>query len=440
MRLKRTMAALLTAAMGLTMLTACGGSGGSSGGNSGSGGGSGSSDALQVTIWDSTQLEGIRSICNEWSEESGVDVQVEVVNWDNYWTLLEAGASGGQMPDVFWMHSNNSQRYMDAELLLNLNDYIDADDSIDMANYYQDIVDLYTQDDGTHYAIPKDYDTIALWYNKDMFDAAGVEYPTNDWTWEDLYEAGKALTGDGKYGLAMDTDLNQESYYNIVYSYGGYIINDEKTESGWDDPKTIEAMEMWGQIVGDCMPQQSMMAEAGEIDMFTSGVAAMQLMGSWRVAAMQEYDLNCGVVNIPYHDANGNGQCDAGERVSIYNGLGWAASANTSMPDEAYSLISYLCSEEGQIKQAELGVTMSAYMGTSDAWVDARADQWDLSAYLNVTTGDDLLVIFPYSRASIWTENAKQELVPAFNDPSTMADTCKAMAVSMEKELELEKK
>ena len=110
------------------------------------------------------------------------------------------------------------------------------------------------------------------------------------------------------------------------------------------------------------------------------------------------------------------------------------------MPDEAYSLISYLCSEEGQTKQAELGVTMSAYMGTSDAWVDARADQWDLSAYLNVTTGDDLLVIFPYSRASIWTENAKQELVPAFNDPSTMADTCKAMAVSMEKELELEKK
>ena len=98
-----------------------------------------------------------------------------------------------------------------------------------MNNYYADIVDLYTQDDGTHYAIPKDYDTVALWYNKDMFDAAGVEYPTNDWTWEDLYEAGKALTKDGKYGMAMDTDLNQEGYYNIVYSYGGYIINDDKT-------------------------------------------------------------------------------------------------------------------------------------------------------------------------------------------------------------------
>ena len=177
MKLKRMMAVSLVAAMGLTMLSACGNS--SSGDSAASS--SGESSTLNVKIWDSTQLEGIRQICDEWSAQSGVDVQVEVVNWDNYWTLLEAGASGGQMPDVFWMHSNNSQRYMDAKLLLDLNDYIDADESIDMNNYYADIVDLYTQDDGTHYAIPKDYDTVALWYNKDMFDAAGVEYPTNDW-------------------------------------------------------------------------------------------------------------------------------------------------------------------------------------------------------------------------------------------------------------------
>lgn len=436
MKLKRMMAVSLVAAMGLTMLSACGNS--SSGDSAASS--SGESSTLNVKIWDSTQLEGIRQICDEWSAQSGVDVQVEVVNWDNYWTLLEAGASGGQMPDVFWMHSNNSQRYMDAKLLLDLNDYIDADESIDMNNYYADIVDLYTQDDGTHYAIPKDYDTVALWYNKDMFDAAGVEYPTNDWTWEDLYEAGKALTKDGKYGMAMDTDLNQEGYYNIVYSYGGYIINDDKTESGWDDPKTVEAMEMWGKIVKDCMPPQSMMSESGEIDMFTSQVTAMQLMGSWRVAALQEYDCNWGVVNIPYHDANGNGQCDAGERVSIYNGLGWAAAASTANPDAAYSLISYLCSEAGQAKQAELGVTMSAYMGTSDTWVDARADKWDLSPYLNVTEGTDKMVIYPYSRASIWAENAKQELVPAYNDPSIMADTLKTMAVNMENELQAEQK
>lgn len=438
MKLKRIMAATLTAAMGLTMLAGCGSSGGEANGSGTSS--SGGNGTLQVKIWDSTQQAGIQEICDDWTESSGIPVNVEVVNWDQYWTLLEAGASGGQMPDVFWMHSNNSMRYMDADLLLQLDDYIDADDAIDLNNYNADIVDLYTREDGNHYALPKDYDTVALWYNKDMFDAAGVEYPTDDWTWEDLYEAGKALTGDGKYGLSMDTDLNQEGYYNIVYSYGGYIINDDKTDSGWDDPKTIEAMEMWGKIVQDCMPEQSKMSESGEIDMFTSEVAAMQLMGSWRVAALQEYDCNWGVVEIPYHDANGNGQCDEGERVSIQNGLGWAASADTSDPDAAYSLISYLCSEEGQVKQAELGVTMSAYNGTSDGWVEARADLWDLSPYVKEATGDATLVFFPYSRATVWTENAKQELVPAYNDPSTMADTCKSMAENMRTELENEKK
>lgn len=434
---KRLAASMLAATMCLGALAGCGGGGSDAGSGAASGGSSG---ALDLKIWDSTQQAGIQEICDDWTEQSGIPVKVEVVNWDQYWTLLEAGASGGQMPDVFWMHSNNSQRYMDAKLLLNLNDYIDADDAIDMDNYYSDIVELYTQDDGTHYAIPKDYDTVALWYNKDMFDAAGVDYPTNDWTWDDLHKAAKALTNGDTYGLAMDTDLNQESYYNIVYSYGGYVINDDHTASGWDDPKTVEAMEKWGEIVKDSMPEQSKMSEAGDIDLFTSEVAAMQLMGSWRVAAMQEYDGNWGIAEIPYCDVNGNGKCDDGERVSIYNGLGWAASASTKNPDAAYSLISYLCSKEGQLKQAELGVTMSAYVGTSDTWVDARADLWDLSPYLDITTDGSTMVIYPYSRASIWAENSKQELVPAYNDPSIMADTLKTMAQNMNAELEKEQK
>lgn len=97
MKMKRIVAAAMAAAMGLGLLTACGG-GNNDSSNASS---SGDSGTLNVKIWDSTQLEGIRQICEEWSAESGVDVAVEVVNWDNYWTLLEAGASGGQMPDVF---------------------------------------------------------------------------------------------------------------------------------------------------------------------------------------------------------------------------------------------------------------------------------------------------------------------------------------------------
>ena len=92
-------------------------------------------DALQVNIWDNNQLAGLQEIASEWSAESGVEVNINVVDWDNYWTLLEAGASGGEMPDVFWMHSNTAQMYMENDLLLNLDDYIAADDAIDLANY-----------------------------------------------------------------------------------------------------------------------------------------------------------------------------------------------------------------------------------------------------------------------------------------------------------------
>ena len=225
-----------------------------------------SGDTLIVNIWDSKQQEGIQSICDDWSAKSGVPVRVEVVDWDNYWTLLEAGATGGEMPDVFWMHSQYSEKYMDQGILLDLTDYIEADDSTDLANYYEDIVGLY-QYDGRTYALPKDYDTIALWYNKDMFDEAGIAYPDETWTWDTLHDVAAQLTKEdgSQYGLTGNTDQNQEGYYNAIYSYGGYVINDAKDKSGYDDENTLKAMEMYAGLVKDCMPNQSVMAEAGNI-------------------------------------------------------------------------------------------------------------------------------------------------------------------------------
>ena len=96
--------------------------------------------------------------------------------------MLEAGAQGGSLPDVFWMHSNESQRYMSNDMLLDLTDKIKDSDLIDPENYPEDIWGLYTYDD-KYYAVPKDIDTIALWYNKTLFDEAGLDYPTADWTW-----------------------------------------------------------------------------------------------------------------------------------------------------------------------------------------------------------------------------------------------------------------
>ena len=194
--MKKLVAFLLAAMMCVTALTACGGSGGSSS-DSGSSSGSGEkAKAITVNIWDSNQQKGIQEIADKWTETSGVKVNVEVVDWDNYWTLLEAGASGGTMPDVFWMHSNTAQMYMENDILLKLNDYIEKDKTIDMSKYYEGVKNLYTRTDGNIYALPKDHDTIALLYNKAIFDKYGVEYPTDKWTWEDMYAAQLLRTGN----------------------------------------------------------------------------------------------------------------------------------------------------------------------------------------------------------------------------------------------------
>ncbi len=323
------------------------------------------------------------------------------------------------------MHSNESERYMSNDMLLDLTDKIADSSEIDPANYPEDIWGLYTYDD-KYYAVPKDVDTIALWYNKTLFDEAGLEYPTADWTWDDVTEAAKKLTKDdgSQYGLAMGNGSNQDGYYNMVYDNGGYIINDDKTQSGWDDPKTIEAMQtMEGWINDGVMPSLETMSENGNDVLFESGKVAMITQGSWMLAAYRDNEYtaaNCDCVELPK-------SATTGRRASIYNGLGWAASATTEHPDEAWQLIEYLGSKEAQEKQAELGVTMSAYTGTSDAW--AKSADFNLQAYLNMM---DDMVIRPYSRTTVTWENEDSEIMKdVFSGDKTMEEACKAMADQM---------
>ena len=410
--------------------------------NSGSESTASSGASLTVDIWDNNQLEGLRKIADDWSAKTGVKVQLNVITWVEYWTLLEAGASGGEMPDVFWMHINEAQKYMRADKLLNLNDYIAADDAIDLNNYYEGIVNIYNLD-GNQYAVPKDHDTIALLYNKAIFDKYGVEYPNDTWTWDDyaaaaakITEAGKA---DGIYGTAMNTNDGQDGWYNLIYGWGGKLISDDNTKSGMDDPNTVAAMTWLADNLFPSMPEQNLMADTDPDVMFLSGLVGMMLQGSWMVNTFYTADnaADYAWAQIPYRDANGNGQCDEGERVSMYNGLGWAASADTKYPDEAYSLISAFCSEEGQKEQAELGVTMAAYKGCSDAFVSAF-DGMDISPFLTVEESGTLIQ-HPASRyTTAWEGGFTTGLVPAWQNPETMADVCVQMADMMNEVLATE--
>lgn len=429
MKLKKLTALCLAGAMVLST-AACGGGSGDSG-SSGGDGDSGSSEGgeLSISIWDTNQEPGINEILADFTEETGIKTKLTVVKWDEYWTMLEAGAQGGSLPDVFWMHSNESERYMSNDMLLDLTDKIAESDVIDPANYPEDIWGLYTHED-KYYAVPKDVDTIALWYNKTMFDEAEMEYPTADWTWDDMFEAAKKLTKDdgSQYGLALRNDNNQAGYYNMIYDNGGFVINDDKTESGWDDPKTIEAMEQVEEFIkAGVMPSMETMSENGEDVLFQSGKVAMVLQGSWMLATYRDNEYtaeNCDCVELPK-------SATTDRRVSIYNGLGWAASASGSNTENAWKLIEYLGSEAAQKKQAELGVTMSAYTGTSDAWADSA--DFNLEAYLNMM---DDMVIRPYSKSTVTWENEDNEILKeVYTGNKSMADACKEMADQMNEKL-----
>lgn len=422
MRTKKILATTLAGIMALS-LAACGGNSNSESGKTDS------SKPLTVAIWDNTQQPGIAEMLSDFTTETGIKTELQVVPWNEYWTLLESGATGGDMPDVFWMHSNESQKYMANDILLDLTDKIAESDKIDLSKYYEDITELY-QLDGKTYAIPKDYDTIGLWYNKTMFDEAGIDYPDETWTWDTLAEAAKKLTDKekGQYGFVSAAANNQDGYYNLIYDFGAEIINEDKTKSGWDDPKTIEAMNWWyDNLVSTVMPPQRVMAENTSDVLLQSGKAAMVMQGSWMVNAFKQNEYsakNCDVAVLP--------MTKDGTRKTIYNGLGWAAAASTKNPEGAWKLLEYFGSESTQKKQAELGVTMSAYMGTSDSWVNCAPD-FHLQSFLDMTED---MVIRPYSKSTkIWEDYSQETMVKAYEGQITMEEACKDIAAYMNEKL-----
>lgn len=384
---------------------------------------------LQIGIWDSNQEPGLKEIMNDFTEQTGIKCEITVTTWSDYWTMLQAGAQGGDLPDVFWMHANESVRYMSNDILLDLTEQIANSEAIDVANYPENIWDIYSLD-GKNYAVPKDVDTIALWYNKTMFDEAGLDYPTADWTWEDLIDAAQKLTitdGDTttQYGYVMANDDFQEGYANWIYSYDGSMIDYDPLQSGFDKEETIKAMELLDSLLkSGAMPALEVVSENAKDVLFCSGKVAMTTMGSWMLAGLKENEYvvaNCDCVELPKSS-------ETGKRACIYNGLGWAASANTDYPEEAWALIEYLGSKEAQTKQAELGVTMSAYTGTSEDWINC-ATEFNLQAYLNMWGN---MYIYPHSRNTItWNDAINAEFKKVWLGEQTMEEGCLNAAAVM---------
>lgn len=389
-------------------------------------------DAVTITYacWDSNQAELIRTMADEFEAANpGIKIDIQVNGWADYWTALEAAATGGSLPDTFWMHSNNIYYYGANDQLLDLTPYIEKSEAVDLSNYPEGLNQIYNIN-GKQYAIPKDYDTIALWYNKTLFDEAGIAYPDDTWTWDDLEAAAKKLTkADGsQYGMCAGLH-NQEGYYNFVYQNGGTIITDDK-KSGYADEKTIAGIEEYFNFVKDGLSPEIYDDDARS-EAIQNGLCAMGLFGSWNLSSFASTELmtknfNCAVLPMS----------NDGGRATIFNGLGNAISANTKHPDEAWKWVEYLSSKEGQLRQAELGIAISAYNGTAEKFADAYP-MFNAKCYIDMV---QYAQIRPYSnQTSIWEDKAYELLKNAYAGKEDVKTACENVAKMMDEAIAAEK-
>src|SRR5689334_22978627 len=147
-------------------------------------------------MWGSPEELAVwQTIVDEFQAQNpGITVNVDVSDWESYWDKLRTLYAGGTPPDVFAMDAPLYPDWQSRGVLLNLQPYIDQDPTF-LDGLYPVTLEAYKRDDG-YYGLPRDFQTIVLFYNKDKFDAAGLAYPTDQWTMDDLKTNAKALTKD----------------------------------------------------------------------------------------------------------------------------------------------------------------------------------------------------------------------------------------------------
>jgi len=148
---------------------------------------------ITYAFWDATQQDAIEANIAGFNKEyPNITVNLDVTPWEGYWTKVQTQATSNTLPDLFWLNGPNFQLYASNGKVEPITSEIDAG-AIDPANYPESLVDLYNLD-GTQYGVPKDFDTIGLWFNKKIFEEAGVDTPTADWKWADLTAAAQTIS------------------------------------------------------------------------------------------------------------------------------------------------------------------------------------------------------------------------------------------------------
>ena len=368
--MKRFLAMFLAVALLSTLLFGC--SSGSSqsssaGGNTESGEASGTSAeeasssgnglpvTIQVAVSGSAQELDIHQQKFDLYTEEHPNVTIEPVDigterFQKLMTLIGSGTA----PDIIYINEwCYSLAYRD--VLMALDSFIEADEDFDLSYYPESLLVPLRYEDQL-YALPQEVSPYVIYYNKDMFEAAGLEMPTDDWTIDEFYEAAKALTDPEKnvygyrYASGADPFLGWLSRAGVDFDTSGTEVQ------GLDTQEALNALEfLYNLVVVDQIsPNPAALTAMGtNADaMFRNQSVAMESMGLWMLPQYKADPLSFewDVVRMPMDQ---NQRTKAGI-------LNWGISADTKNPDAAWDLLKFLVGPESMEIVAESNMALPA--------------------------------------------------------------------------------
>ncbi len=370
---------------------------------------------LQYWLWDSNQLPAYQA-CAAAFTKANPDITINITQqgWGSYWDGLTIGFASGAAPDVFTDHISKYPEFLNLDLLLDIEPYVTRD-SIDTSVYLVD-PELWAKD-GKRYGLPKDWDTIAVFYNAEMFEAAGIDPAIMEtWTWnpEDggtFQETVAKLTLDnqGRNGLDPDFDKDNVVQWGFVAGAGdpgtggqtewssfaastGFSLTDGPwtTTFHYDDPRVADTLQWWADLhlVHGFAPGSESLSGADNKAILQAKKAAMTTDGSWQIGNLTTTStFKVGIGKLP---AGPEGV------KSPINGLSDAIWAGTQYPEEAWKWVSYLASADCANIVGEYGVVFPAIQsGVDKAIAKHAADGVDVSAFTDEAAAEDGTYLLP---------------------------------------------
>lgn len=262
-----------------------------------------------------------------------VDLQLEFLPYDQMWQKVPLAYASGQPYDTyFW--DVQAYGHFKADLLLNLQPYLDAAGLFDPAQYATQLMEAWKLDGTNYYAIPENLQTMALFYNKALFDAAGMPVPDDTWTWQQVVEAAAALTirdGDRvqQWGMAIGGLFAWWGLQTISWAQGDAFVDNpvEPTRFQFSNPANIETMRfVQNMIASGVAPSPAVAGQSADTTGFASGRVAMIPDGSWTISGYADLPFEWGMTAVPLWETT---------RATMYTMGGWVVAKESGVADAA---------------------------------------------------------------------------------------------------------